>query len=115
MRKEAQRLMSRMRQYPRPDTGAQVARLERLATALSGYHDLAVTVRPEGPAPCLAACNTTVPALSETITISVSAGSPAYMWSWGKRISDASDPGSAAQAIAYVLAASGAQLSRDGT
>lgn len=87
--------------------------LQRLATALSGYTDLTVTVRADGPAPCLAVRNTAIPALSETITVSTCGDVLAYVWSWGKRISGASDPDSAAQAIAYVLAARGVRLSAD--
>ena len=86
-------------------TGTRAACLQRLATALSGYADLEVTVRADGPAPCLAARNSTAPLMSETITVSGSGGGRAYMWSWGRRIADASDPDSAARAIAYVLAA----------
>lgn len=93
-----------------PDTGTRAACLQRLATALAAYSDLAVTVRTNGPAPCLAARNTAIPALSETVTVSACGDSLAYMWSWGRRIGDSSDPDSAAQAIAYVLAASGACL-----
>lgn len=95
-----------------PDTGTSAACLQRLATALAGYSDLAVTVRTNGPTPCLAARNTAIPALSETVTVSASSGGLAYTWSWGRRIGDASDPDSAAHAIAYVLAAGGVRLSR---
>lgn len=105
--------MTSMTEYPHPDTATRAACLERLATALSGYMDLDAAVRAEGPAPCLAVRNTAIPALSETITISASGDGLAYMWSWGRRIGDASDPGSAAHAIAYVLAACGARLSVD--
>lgn len=52
------------------DTGARIACQQRLATALSGYGDLEVAVRLEGPAPCLAARNTTAPDLAETVAIS---------------------------------------------
>lgn len=94
------------------DIRARAACLQRLATALSGYHDLDVTVRAEGSVPCLAVHNTAATTLSETVTISATGDSLAYMWSWGERISDASDPDSAAQAIAYVLAAHGARPGR---
>lgn len=51
-------------------TAIQSAWLQRLATALSGYHDLNVTVRADDPEPCLAVRNTAVPAMSETVTVS---------------------------------------------
>lgn len=102
--------MTSMTQYTGHDTSTRVACLERLATALSGYSDLEVTVRAESSAPCLAVRNTAIPALSETVTVSATGDELAYMWSWRRQISDASDPDSAAQAIAYVLAASGACL-----
>jgi hypothetical protein len=72
-------------------------------------------MRADGPAPCLAVRNTTAPLMSETVTVSGSGdGSDelAYMWSWGRPISSASDPDSAARAIAYVLAARDARLGR---
>lgn len=93
------------------DIRTRAACLQRLATALSGYSDLDVTVRPDGPAPCLAVRNTAAPLMSETVTVNESGDGPAFTWSWGRRISDASDPDSAAQAIAYVLAARDARLS----
>ena len=99
--------------HPDPDSRASAACLQRLATALSGYPDLDATVRAYDPAPCLAIRNSAVPALSETITVSTSGNDIAYMWSWGRRISDVGDPMSAAQAIAYVLSASGACLEGD--
>lgn len=97
---------------PGQDAGARAACLQRLATALSGYEDLQVTVRADGPAPCLAARNTAVPQLSETIWVTGASGRLAFTWSWGERIGDASDPDSAAHAIAYVLHACGATLER---
>jgi hypothetical protein len=92
------------------DAGTRAACLQRLATALSAYPDLSVTVRAEGPAPCLAARNMTTPHLSETIAVTRLGDQLAYLWSWEERIGDASDPDSAAHAIAYVLHARGAQL-----
>ena len=92
------------------DRGARAVCLQRLATALSGYGDLEVTVRDGGPAPCLAARNLAVPDLSEMVTVGQSGDGIAYMWSWGRCIGDASDPDSAAQAVAYVLAARGVRL-----
>jgi hypothetical protein len=92
-------------------TATQAACLQRLATALSGYDDLDVQVRPNGPSPCLAACNTAAPLMAETVTVSASGDGLAFMWSWGQLIGDASDPDSAADAIAYVLEARGARLS----
>lgn len=94
--------------------GAWAACLERLATALSGYPDLECSVRAEGPVPCLEARNTTVPVLSETVTVADTGDDLAYFWSWGRRIGDASAPGTAAHAIAYVLAARDARLDRQG-
>lgn len=94
------------------DTVARVACLQRLATALSGYHDLTMTVRPDGPATCLAVRSTAAPLMSETITVGPSGDGPVYRWSWGAEIGDASDPDSAAQAIAYVLEADGARPGR---
>lgn len=93
------------------DVTARAASLERLATALSGYNDLAVTVRTDGPSPCLTVRNTAVPVLSETIAVSRSGDGLAFVWSWGKHIGDTSDPDRAAQAVAYVLAARDAKLS----
>lgn len=95
-----------------PDASVRAACLDRLATALSGFPDLGVTLRMNGPAPCLAVRNTTAPTLSETVTAGPSPRGDglAFVWSWGKRISDVSDPDSAAHAIAYVLEASGARL-----
>lgn len=88
--------------------------LERLATALSGYPELELHVRSEGPAPWLAASNTAVPVLSERITTADTGDGLAYFWSWGERIGDVSDPGTAAHAIAYVLAARDARLDWQG-
>lgn len=87
-----------------------MACLQRLATALSGYDDVEATVRPDGPAVCLAARNTAIPSLSETVAITRLGDGLVFMWSWGERISDASDPDGAALAIAYVLSARSAQL-----
>lgn len=84
---------------------SHAACLERLATALSGYSDLATAIRADNPAPCLAVRNSAAPLMSETITVGASGDRLAYMWSWGKRIADISDPDSAAEAIAYVLSA----------
>jgi hypothetical protein len=92
------------------DTKTRAACLQRLATALCGYPDLQVTVREEGPAPCLAARNTAVPHLSETVTVTEAGDRLAYTWSWGEPIAGTCDPGSAAHAIAYVLQARGAKL-----
>lgn len=94
----------------RPALKWRAACLERLATALSSYHDLEAAVRTNGPAPCLAICNTAAPLMSETVTVSASGGGVAYVWSWGQRITDASGPDGAARAIAYVLDAHGARL-----
>ena len=94
------------------DAGARAACLQRLATALSGYSDLAVTVRADGPAPCLAARNTNFPDLSESVNVKQFGHRLAFVWSWGERICDASAPDAAALAIAYVLAAHDAQLGR---
>lgn len=90
----------------------RVACLERLATALSGYAGLSATVRAEGLAPCLAVRNIAVPFMSETISVGPSDDGLTFMWSWGAPIGDASDPDAAAQAVAYVLSADGARLSR---
>lgn len=92
------------------DGATRAACLVRLATALSSYGDLAVTAREDGPTPCLAARNTMVPAMSETITITRLGDGLVYRWSWGERIGDASDPDAAAHAIAYVLGARGTRL-----
>lgn len=98
---------------PAASAGAQAACLERLATALSGYPDLKVNVRADGPAPCLAARNIAVPVLSETVTVADTGDGLAYFWSWGRRIGGASDPEAAANAIAYVLAARDVRLGGD--
>lgn len=97
-----------------PGARARTACLERLATALSAYPDLEVNIRADGPAPCLTARNSAVPVLSETVTVADAGDGPAYSWSWGRRIGDTSDPGTAAHAIAYVLAARDARLDRQG-
>lgn len=94
------------------ETGARAACLQRLATALCGYLDLNVQVRADGPAPCLAVRSTAVPLMSETVTVSPAGDGLAYRWSWGAQIGDASDPDSAARAIAYVLDADGARPGR---
>lgn len=94
------------------DTAVRASCLQRLATALSGYRSLDVTVRPDGPAPCLAVRNTAAPLMSETVTVGASGDDLAYIWSWGAQIGDASDPDGAAHAIAHVLAAPGARLGR---
>ena len=85
------------------DVGARTACLQRLATALSAYPDLSVNVRTEGPAACITVFNAGVPQLSETIAVTRLGDQLAYLWSWGERIGDASDPDGAAHAIAYVL------------
>lgn len=72
---------SMMRCPSGPGTAARVACLQRLATALSGYHDLDVAVRADGPAPCLAVRNTAARLMSETVTVSASGDRLAYMWS----------------------------------
>jgi len=92
--------------------GIRAACLERLATALLAYQQLDVKVRTGGPAPCLAVRNTDVPLMSETVAVSENADGPSYVWSWGARIGGTSDVDTAARAIAYVLAVSGAQLRR---
>jgi len=105
--------MARMTTTPEPpsrDRAARAACVQRLATALSGYHDLEVTARVDGPAPCLAVRNTAVPCLSETVSVSRMGNDLAYVWSWGERIADSSHPDTAALAVAYVLAASDAHL-----
>lgn len=94
------------------DTGVRAACLQRLATALCGYHDLNVQIREDGPAPCLAVHSTAAPLMSETVTVSPSGDGLAYRWSWGAQIGDASDPDSAAHAIAYVLEADSARPRR---
>ena len=93
------------------DAGTRASCLQRLAAALSGYSDLEATIRTGSPVPCLAVRNTAVPLMSETVSITRSGDGLTFAWSWGARISDASDPDGAAQAIAYVLAAHGARLS----
>lgn len=104
--------MTSTTESPERDTGARVACLQRLATALSGYSDLHVTVQADGPAPCLAARNTAAPCLAETVTVTRHGDTLAYTWSWGERISDASDTGDAAVAVAYVLSARGTEFSQ---
>lgn len=104
--------MSGMTQYPGHGTATRDTCLEWLATGLSRYPDLAVTVRVDGPAPHLAVRNTAVPYMSETVTVSPSADGLAYMWSWGVPICDASDSDGAAHAVAYVLGARGARPGR---
>lgn len=87
------------------DKGMRTACLQRLATALSAYPDLQVTVREEGAALCLAARNSAISSLSETVAITRLGDGLVFLWSWGEHIGDASDPDAAAHAIAYVLAA----------
>lgn len=53
----------------------------------------------------MAAYNKDAPVLSETVTVRRFGDELAFMWSWSKRIGHASDPDTAAHAIAYVLAA----------
>lgn len=101
--------MSGTTQYPGQCTAARDTCLEWLATGLSRYRDLAVTVRLDGPAPHLVVRNTAVPYMSETVTVSSSADGLVYMWSWGVPICAASDSDGAARAVAYVLAARGAR------
>lgn len=96
---------------PGQGTGTRAACLQRLATALSGYRDLEVTVRANEHAPCLAVRNTAVPFMSETISTARARDGLVFTWSWGARIGEAGDPDTAAQAVAYVLAAYGAGLS----
>lgn len=96
---------------PSLDGQAPAACVKWLAAALSGYADLVLAVRTGGPVPCLAVRNAADPMMAETITVTSGADGLAYTWSWGQRIAAASDPGAAAQAVAYVLQARGAQLS----
>ena len=96
----------------RHSEGTRAACLQRLATALVGYPDLAVTVRADGPAPCLAVRNTAAPLMSETVTVRQQGDGLEFTWSWDARIGDASDPDTAAAAVAYVLAARDAKLGR---
>ena len=93
----------------RDGAGTRAACLQRLATALAGYPDLAATVRTDGPAPCLAVCNTADPLMSEAVTVRQHGDGLAFTWSWGAPIGDASHPDTAAAAVAYVLAARGAK------
>ena len=58
----------------------------------------------------LAVRNTGLPFMSETVGVARLGGGLAFAWSWGQRIGDASDPGAAALAIAYVLEARGVRL-----
>ena len=67
-------------------------------------------MRADGPAPSLTVRNTGVPFMSETVAVTRSGDSLTFTWSWGAQIGDISRPDSAAQAVAYVLAADGAQL-----
>lgn len=97
--------MSNQTMPPARGAGARAACLQRLATSLSSYGDLAVEVWVDGAAPCLAARNMAVPQLSETVAIARLGDGLAFLWSWGDPIGDASDADSAAQAIAYVLSA----------
>lgn len=90
------------------DAGARAACLQQLATALSAYPDIEVRVRPDGPAPCLAARNWDS-RLSETVAVTRLGDSLFYLWSWGDRIGDASHPDAAARSVAYVLSAVGAR------
>jgi hypothetical protein len=90
--------------------GTRTACLQRLATALSGYPELSVTFRAAGPAPCLAVRNTAVPMMSETVAVDENADVLAFVWSWGARIGVTSDVDTAARAVAYVLAVTGARL-----
>lgn len=94
----------------RQDARARAAYLQRLATALAGYPDLAATVGAAGPAPCLTVHNIATPLMSETLTVCSHGNGFAFTWSWGEHICDASNPDTAAAAVAYVLAASDAQL-----
>ena len=90
------------------DQSLRAACLQRLATALSGYPDIEVRVRSDGPAPCLVARHTGS-RLSETVAVTRLGDGLAYLWSWGQRLGDASDPDAAARSVAYVLGAHGAQ------
>lgn len=90
--------------------GTRAACLERLATALSGYQELQVESRAEGPAPCLSVRNTDIPMMSETVAITENADGLAFVWSWGARIGGTSDVDAAARAIAYVLAVRGVRF-----
>lgn len=94
------------------DADAGVMCLQRLATGLCGYPDLKVTVRLEDSAPCLTVRNAAISYMSETVTVTRTGSGLAFIWSWGARIADASDPDSAACAVAYVLAADGVRLGR---
>lgn len=94
----------------RDGAGTRAACLQRLATALAGYPDLAATVRADGPAPCLTVRNTAAPLMSETVTVRQQGDGLAFTWSWGARIGDASNPDTAAAAVVYVLAARDAKL-----
>lgn len=91
------------------EEAAHATCLQRLATALSGYSDLDVAVLTHGAVPSLAVRNNRVPAMSEIVTMGASDAGPVYLWSWGRRIGNPSDPDSAAHAIAYVLAAGDAR------
>ena len=97
--------------HSRSDGGVTpgTACLQRLATALSAYSDIDVRVRTDGPAPYLAARNIDS-RLSETVTVKRLDDGLAFLWSWGERIGDASDPDRVARSVAYVLAAASAQL-----
>jgi hypothetical protein len=80
----------------------------RLATA--GQSGSPIRMRTRQPAEALAVRNTAASFMSETVAVTRLGDSLAYLWSWGQRITDASDPGAAAHAIAYVLEARGAGL-----
>lgn len=95
-------------------TATRAACLQRLATALSAYPDMEAAVRAGGPDPCLAARNTSIPYMAETVTVIRHGDELAFTWSWGQRIGGTSDPDGAAQAIAYVLQARDARLGAAG-
>jgi hypothetical protein len=96
---------------PGQEAGLRAECLERLATALSGFADLEIRIRPDGSPPWLAARNR-VSRLSEIITVAPDRDGLVYVWSWGQRLAGVSDPGEAARSIAYVLSACDARMER---
>jgi hypothetical protein len=79
-----------------------VENLERLGGELAARGFRVQVITPEGRLPSLVVTSPHATMLSETVIV----GTGTYFWPWGDRIAPVADVGTAAEAVARVLASS---------